>query len=656
MSLLLDALKQAAEAKKSAHSPSRPSEPASGEVSQRLPEQETLHREASQDQSSPSPSSEDTPPPSDWELTLEPVESSEDQTAASVETLLDPPEATDYPPLSTKADLPLLSDTPQEADAQNTTTKHSLSASTPDHSKRSPDENRVTDEQITLSEPGNTPDNDAEKTTHPLDSETDPNSEKPLSQREQEIASDTVSRKTSPSAERPDQENHSFPDKEAATPPVSSSSSSEDTLTPPPVASSSPSEDKSTPPPAPPPMPGKHKKGNKSRIYLLLILLFLVAGTLGVGGAWYYYQIKVDDQANQLTRLSRPPLTIVEIPPESDETGTLQTHDDRLIGEESADDSETHSPRTTLEGDSSHEASGEIPSRVASAETTSRATSQETSSPTLSGSPEELSQGQLVGTPRSPDEVSQDSSYEEARQTLTTPPSLNSVTRSHPFETLHTPAPPSPPARAIRIQRSRQPAAEDQQIQEAWRAFHSGDLNLARTLYRQIYQANPKQIDALFGLAALAQLSGAPNDAGQYYQRILAIDPSREEARLALTTLQSNAGKRLSQLTPTQNESELKHYVAENPHQAAGWFALGTHYIQKNDWARAHNALQQALTIDPHHPDFLYNYAITLDHLSRTQDARTYYQMALESARTRPAGFDAITLALYLKKLDAMEQ
>lgn len=82
------------------------------------------------------------------------------------------------------------------------------------------------------------------------------------------------------------------------------------------------------------------------------------------------------------------------------------------------------------------------------------------------------------------------------------------------------------------------------------------------------------------------------------------------------------------------DESEIKHLINRHPDSAYLHFALGAHFAQKARWPSARVAFDQALRLDPANADYLFNLAVSLEHLGQYIDARYYYEAALQAVNT----------------------
>ncbi len=182
------------------------------------------------------------------------------------------------------------------------------------------------------------------------------------------------------------------------------------------------------------------------------------------------------------------------------------------------------------------------------------------------------------------------------------------------------------------------------QVASAWQAFQSGDLAAAQRNYQAVLKSEPKNIDALHGLAAIGLREGQPEAAEAYYLRILEADPKDGAAQAGLIGLRG-------QVDPTQSESRLKNLLAGQPDSPTLNFALGNLYAQQGRWNDAQQAYFRAFAGDGENPDYQFNLAISLDQLRQPKLALQYYQGALAAADQHPAAFDRKQVAARISEL-----
>ena len=177
-------------------------------------------------------------------------------------------------------------------------------------------------------------------------------------------------------------------------------------------------------------------------------------------------------------------------------------------------------------------------------------------------------------------------------------------------------------------------------------AFNQGDLALAQTEYERAHKSDPRNTDALHGLAAIALRQGRPEQAEWLYRQIVEADP---QDTVAMAALINSRG----QVDPGAAESRLKSLSAAQPELAAPHFALGNLYARHGRWNEAQQAYFRAHNAEPDNPDILYYLAISLEQLRQNKLAAQYYSQALAAAQSRPTGFDK---ALAAARLQALQQ
>lgn len=215
---------------------------------------------------------------------------------------------------------------------------------------------------------------------------------------------------------------------------------------------------------------------------------------------------------------------------------------------------------------------------------------------------------------------------------------------AHPEQ--RTAAPSHPIARNVPIRVSSSARQPHPDLEKAHQAFNRGEFAPAKSAWLGVLQSDPRNADALHGLAAIAQQEGQAEQAADYYLRALAVDPKDALAVSGLAALKGSTDTR-------QTESRLKTLLAELPDSPYLNFALGNLYAQDARWAEAQQTYFKAHTADPGNPDYLYNLAVSLDHLHQPRHAARYYERAIEAARQQVAGFDAVQAAVRLNTLQS---
>jgi tetratricopeptide (TPR) repeat protein len=172
----------------------------------------------------------------------------------------------------------------------------------------------------------------------------------------------------------------------------------------------------------------------------------------------------------------------------------------------------------------------------------------------------------------------------------------------------------------------------DPQLERAYEAVQSNDLELARQIYQSVLQREPSNRDALLGMAAIEVRTRSYELAETRYLRLLELDPRDPYAHAGLLALR--------QADPVASESRLKNLLATHPDSPQLQFALGNQYGLQSRWSEAQQAYFRALAVDPENPDYAFNLAVSLDHLHQKTQAIEFYRRSLALSERRPGSFD----------------
>lgn len=196
-------------------------------------------------------------------------------------------------------------------------------------------------------------------------------------------------------------------------------------------------------------------------------------------------------------------------------------------------------------------------------------------------------------------------------------------------------------APAISFTRRQPESATEPQLNQAYAAFQQGDFGQARALYESVLTAAPLHRDALLGLAAIAVENQQPGQAMEYYSRLLARNPTDPVARTALLELSPTGG-------PAVQERELRRLQERHPGVALLAYSQGNFYASRQQWTDAQQHYFRALQLAKSaarqpsdiNPDYAFNLAVSLEHLSQGRAALSFYREALEQSDRFPASFD----------------
>jgi len=188
-------------------------------------------------------------------------------------------------------------------------------------------------------------------------------------------------------------------------------------------------------------------------------------------------------------------------------------------------------------------------------------------------------------------------------------------------------APEEAPRNTISVSRGTPEPALNPLHARAYAALQAGQVDDARRLYGQLASAEPKNADALLGLAAVAVQQGNSEEASRRYLQILELEPRHALAQSGLIALMGRAD-------PLAAESRLRQLIAREP-SAFLYFTLGNLYADQSQWAPAQQVYFQAHHLEPANPDYAYNLAVALEHVSQPKLALGFYQRAVQLASAR---------------------
>lgn len=154
----------------------------------------------------------------------------------------------------------------------------------------------------------------------------------------------------------------------------------------------------------------------------------------------------------------------------------------------------------------------------------------------------------------------------------------------------------------------------------AYQAYQGGDLNIAQTHYLDARKLAPYNLDALLGLAVIAQNQKKDAVAIHYYDNVLSLDSRNAVAHAGMSTLHVSEN----------SDSHLKKLINEQQNSPALYFALANYYAAQAHWSEAQQAYFNAYQLQENNAEIAFNLAVTLEHLGQKKQAAHYYQRALE--------------------------
>ncbi|MCP4470283.1 MAG: tetratricopeptide repeat protein [Gammaproteobacteria bacterium] len=187
-------------------------------------------------------------------------------------------------------------------------------------------------------------------------------------------------------------------------------------------------------------------------------------------------------------------------------------------------------------------------------------------------------------------------------------------------------------AENLDIESSSQVSETDTWLQEAYSAYQSGDYRQAMERYNQVLEVDPNNRNALLARAAINIHEGNTEAAIQDYRGLLLANPKDSLAMSSLLTVAS--------YSPEDTETQLKLLMRDEPDSPYLNFALANAYGAQNRWQEAQGYYFEALQNNPDDPNYAYNLAVSLEHISQPGSAITYYRRALENFENGLATFN----------------
>ena len=197
---------------------------------------------------------------------------------------------------------------------------------------------------------------------------------------------------------------------------------------------------------------------------------------------------------------------------------------------------------------------------------------------------------------------------------------------------------------------ARQDNAFAQLMQQGIASYQAGNYNAAENAFRTIIGKEPRNSQALVGLAKVHQARGSIKLAVATLLKAAEYSPDNASVVGELIALQSASADTLLA------ESRIRSLISRtnNPiTQSRLLFALGTLAAKQSRWIEAKAAFYQANTLDATNPDIAYNLAVVFDYFNEKDNAIDAYQHALNVAGNQPSSFDPNVVRNRISKLEA---
>ena len=185
----------------------------------------------------------------------------------------------------------------------------------------------------------------------------------------------------------------------------------------------------------------------------------------------------------------------------------------------------------------------------------------------------------------------------------------------------------------VSIQRTNKSDPLGEKLDAAWLAYESAQYDEAEKLYTEVLHLENNNRDALLGLGAIAIHKKNLEAAKSYYLRLLKLDPRDPIATAAITSLHSD------KTSIESGEEYLLTMLESNPKAAHLNFSLGNIYAQKGEWKAAQQSYFNAWQQDSENADYLFNLAVSMDQLSKQEQALKFYKDSLLKSNNKQVGF-----------------
>ena len=171
-------------------------------------------------------------------------------------------------------------------------------------------------------------------------------------------------------------------------------------------------------------------------------------------------------------------------------------------------------------------------------------------------------------------------------------------------------------------------------LADGYEAYNAGDYNNASANFSRVLQTEPKNINALMGLGAIAVVNQDFLAAVQYYEQVLEKEPNNLNALEAIANLSSQA--------PLNEEWNKQLFIVADIYTQSAVLqnAAGNTFAKRNDWLSAQERYFKAHVNNPSNPDYMVNLAVSYDHLGEYSLASQYYTLALGQASHSRVNFD----------------
>lgn len=177
----------------------------------------------------------------------------------------------------------------------------------------------------------------------------------------------------------------------------------------------------------------------------------------------------------------------------------------------------------------------------------------------------------------------------------------------------------------LKISMQREGFDSNIELNRAYEALIGGDSEMAVNIYQNIIAAEPRNQDALFGLAATYHRAGELAKARPLYGALLRVNPNHREGLNNFLVLVSDEA-------PEEALFELQKLASRNPEFSPIYaqMAILLEKLGQHDMAR--ESMIKAIRMSPENLVYKYNLAIMMDKQGRYADASALYGLLVDAA------------------------
>jgi tetratricopeptide (TPR) repeat protein len=166
-------------------------------------------------------------------------------------------------------------------------------------------------------------------------------------------------------------------------------------------------------------------------------------------------------------------------------------------------------------------------------------------------------------------------------------------------------------------------------IRSGFEAYQAGEFARAEGFYRDAISIDANHRQALAGLAAVLQITASPAEWLPIYEKLLEVDPHNTVAVSVLLAHEVTGDAE-------QKQTRLRVLLQKHPDAAELHLAMGLLAGESGHWSDARLAFLKAHSAAPANANYSFNAAVSMEHLGHYDEARVYYQLAMDTVANNP--------------------